>query len=97
MPVWCTGQTSLTTKFLRLDSAINVPVSVGGVAISPGDLIVADEFGVVAMAPDYIDDVASRALAMQQGEHAVLERLEAGERLDEISGARKLLFEPAAG
>lgn len=87
LPVWCRGQSSLTTKFLSLESAINVAVSVGGVAICPGDAIVADESGVVAIAPDRASAVGRRAIEMQEAELHVLARLRAGEKLAVISGA----------
>lgn len=87
MPVWCRGETSLTTKFLSLESVINVPISVGGVAVCPGDAIVADESGVVVLSPDRALHLARQAIAMQEGEGAVIERLRAGERLADISGA----------
>ncbi len=87
MPVWCRGASALTTKFLSLESAINVPVSIGGVAVCPGDAIVADESGVVVLASEDAAAVGRQALALQASEPDVLRRLLAGERLADISGA----------
>lgn len=48
-PVFSRGRTNLTTKFVGFRSDVNVPVSVGGVSITPGDLILANEDGVTAI------------------------------------------------
>lgn len=87
LPVWCRGASALTTKFLSLESAINVPVSVGGVAICPGDAILADESGVVAVAPGRAAAIGRQGIRMQEAELQVLARLRAGEKLADISGA----------
>ena len=87
LPVWCRGASALTTKFLSLESAINVPVSVGGVAICPGDAMLADESGVVAIAPGRAAAIARQGIQMQEAELHVLARLHAGEQLADISGA----------
>jgi regulator of RNase E activity RraA len=96
MPVWCRGSTSLTTKFLGLESALNVPVSVGGVAINPGDAVLADESGVVVLPPDRVETLARRAIQMQEDELDVLTRLRAGEALADISGANRLIAQAMA-
>lgn len=96
MPVWCRGSTPLTTKFLGLESAMNVAVSVGGVAVNPGDAILADESGVVVLAPERVANLARRAIQMQQDELAVLARLRAGEALADISGASRLIGQAVA-
>lgn len=96
MPVWCRGPTPLTTKFLSLESAMNAPVSVGGVAVNPGDAILADESGVVVLEPDRAEALARHAIQMQQDELAVLARLKAGEALADISGANRLIAQALA-
>lgn len=48
-PVFSRGRTNLTTKFLGFRSDINVPVSVGGVCVNPGDLILGNEDGVTVI------------------------------------------------
>ncbi|WP_336964584.1 RraA family protein [Sphingobium aquiterrae] len=91
LPVWCRGATPLTTKFLNLGGAMNVPVSVGGVTVCPGDAILADESGVVVLPPDMAEALARRAIAMQSAEIDILQRLRNGERLADISGASALI------
>lgn len=40
---------------------INVPVSIGGMIVNPGDIIVGDEDGLVAFSPERAEQVLSRA------------------------------------
>jgi regulator of RNase E activity RraA len=89
MPVWCRGPSPITTKLLALGGDLNVPVSCGGVAVEPGDAVLADESGVLILKPHEIDLVADRALDMQARELTLLQRIDSGERLPEITGASK--------
>ena len=66
---------------------INVPVSVGGQAIEPGDAVLCDESGVVVLKPNVAEAYAKRAIEMQARELVLLERLRKGEWLPDISGA----------
>lgn len=91
LPMWCRGPSPITTKILGLEGAINVPVSVGGQIVNPGDAIVADESGIVVLAPDQAKWAAEKAIAMQQNEIGLLERLRKGEKLPDISGATRLV------
>lgn len=91
MPVWCRGTSSKTTKFVGLGGAINIPVSIGGVAVMPGDGILCDENGVVVLKPGQIEPICTRAIAMQENEASVIARLRNGERLCDISGATTMV------
>ncbi|WP_111412348.1 RraA family protein [Billgrantia lactosivorans] len=51
LPVYSRGTSPLTTRAMELEGEVNVPVSIDGVAISPGDLIVGDDDGLFALAP----------------------------------------------
>jgi 4-hydroxy-4-methyl-2-oxoglutarate aldolase len=86
-PLWCAGPSPITTKILGLGGALNVPVACGGVMVNPGDAILADESGILVLAPDEVDAVADEALARQAREPDLLARIEAGEKLGAISGA----------
>jgi regulator of RNase E activity RraA len=70
LPVWATGHVSGHGLFhvVRYDA----PVVVGGLRITPGDLLVADEDGVIAV-PDSIDlDELVRELAAIRDKEALL-------------------------
>jgi 4-hydroxy-4-methyl-2-oxoglutarate aldolase len=91
MPLWCRGPTPITCKKLGLEGAMNVPVSIGGVVVEPGDAILGDESGVLVLKPGQVESVARRALEMQAEELKTLARLRSGEKLADISGAAALI------
>src|SRR3954470_4239763 len=45
-PVWCSGVSPITGKWRIETVAVNKPVSIAGVEVKPGDLVIADEVGV---------------------------------------------------
>ena len=91
VPVWCRGISPITGKMLALGGGFCVPVSCGGVAVNPGDAIVADECGVLVLRPADIEAAANRAIAMQEEEKTTLRRLDAGEKMPDISGVTELI------
>ena len=70
-----------------------VAVSCGGVAVEPGDAILADENGVLVMKPHEIAAAAERAIGMQKAEQTTLARLTKGERLPDINDTNKRIAE----
>jgi 4-hydroxy-4-methyl-2-oxoglutarate aldolase len=93
VPVWCRGVSPITGKMLGLGGGFCVPVSCGGVAVNPGDAIVADECGVLVLRPGDIEEAANRAIAMQEEEKTTLRRLDAGEKMPDISGVTAMVME----
>ncbi len=63
----------------------------GGVTVHPGDLIIADDNGVLVIQPNEARAVAEKALSMQEKEKPLLEQLREGGSLPEISGANALI------
>ena len=96
IPVWCRGLSAITTKRIGLGGSFCAPVSCGGVSVNPGDVIIADECGVVVLDPSEAEAAADRAIAMQDAEGKTRARLDAGEKLPDISGATKMLEEAIA-
>lgn len=96
LPMWCRGPAPITTKLLGLAGGMNIPVACGGQAVEPGDAVLADESGVIVLKPHQVNAVAERALAMQEREIGLLERIHAGEKLADLSGARKMVEERLA-
>jgi 4-hydroxy-4-methyl-2-oxoglutarate aldolase len=96
VPLWCRGLSAVTTKRIGLAGEFCVSVSCGGVNVNPGDVIIADECGVVVLDRAEAEAAAERAISMQDAEAASRARLDAGEKLPDISGATKTLQEALA-
>ncbi|HET7098242.1 MAG TPA: RraA family protein [Casimicrobiaceae bacterium] len=96
VPVWCRGLSAVTAKRIGLAGTFCVPISCGGVAVRPGDVIIADECGVVVLDPTDAEAAADKAIGMQEAEAKSRARLDAGEKLPDISGATKVLEEAMA-
>src|SRR5262249_22610081 len=64
IPVWCRGLSAVTSKRIGLAGTFCMPISCGGVAVRPGDVIIADECGVVVLDPADAEAAADRAVAM---------------------------------
>ncbi|HVE48012.1 MAG TPA: RraA family protein [Casimicrobiaceae bacterium] len=96
VPLWCRGLSAVTTKRIGMAGEFCVPVSCGGVSVHPGDIVIADECGIVVMKRDEAEAAADRAIGMQDAEAASRARLDAGEKLPDISGATRTLQEALA-
>jgi 4-hydroxy-4-methyl-2-oxoglutarate aldolase len=93
VPVWARGPSAVTTKRLYQAGEFCVTISCGGVAVRPGDAILADENGVLVLPPDEIEAAANRAIGLQTAEKTTLARLTAGEKLPDITGVTAMLKE----
>jgi 4-hydroxy-4-methyl-2-oxoglutarate aldolase len=90
LPVW--------TRFVRVRGAakervgaVDVPVTVAGVEINPGDIVVLDEDGGVVVPRERVEEVAAEAQERAEKERALKPRLEAGELTLDIHGLRAKL------
>lgn len=89
-PVFSSGVSARTTRIQGIEGAINVPISVGGVTISPGDIIVGDSDGIAVLSRDEALEVAELLRGKEEAEPALRVRIAAGGLLAEASGALKL-------
>jgi 4-hydroxy-4-methyl-2-oxoglutarate aldolase len=69
---------------------LDVPVVVGGAAIAPGDLVVLDCDGAMALPAARIDEVLPLALERERREAEMRARYEAGELSYDVQGIREL-------
>jgi regulator of RNase E activity RraA len=92
-PLYCRGLSAMTTKLLGIGGEINTVIQCGGVAVEPGDLIVADRNGILVLKPDEAMEVANKALAMQSAEKSLAEELKRGKSLSSLSGANTMIAE----
>ena len=65
----------------------NVPVSIGGVATNPGDVVIADFSGVLIMPKDEAEADVDWALEKQQSEPSTHKKIFNGSFIGELSGA----------
>ena len=65
MPIWCRRITPITTKHRGLGGELNVPISCGGVAVSPGDAILADDNGILVIPWADLPQLLDQAVAFE--------------------------------
>lgn len=58
--------------------AINVPVTIGGMVVNPGDIIVGDQDGLCAFSPAIAEAVIEKALAQHAKEEATMQAIREG-------------------
>lgn len=81
--VFSRGYHPEATAKTELDE-VDVPVSVGGVEVRPGDIIVGDDDGVVVVPADAAGDVLLSVAEIVKREEAVRARIRAGESTYDI-------------
>ena len=85
LPVFARGTSVLTAKRIASPrSAVNVPVLCGGVMVNPGDVVMADDNGVLVLSADEAAAVVDAALAADRAEPAILDRLRSGEPIGDV-------------
>ena len=89
LPVFSCGVSPITTRSIGLEGAINVPVSICGVCVRPGDLVVGDDDGVFVIDPAHAEDFGKRAIQKQNGEPATKAKIDSGMELADINGNAK--------
>ncbi len=75
--VWCRGVTPIASQ-KNGPAIIGGSVSIGGTVIRDGDLVIADDDGVVIWPQERIDELLAKAQAKLQQDNARLAQLQAG-------------------
>lgn len=77
-PVWSRAISAKGTVKATL-GAVNIPVVCAGVSVEPGDIVVADDDGVVVVPKKHAAEVAQKAKTRTQDEEGKRKRLASGE------------------
>ena len=90
LPIW--------TRFVRARGAtkgvvgeLDVPVTIGGTEIKPGDLVVMDCDGAMALASAQVEEVLPLALERAERERVMRLRYAAGELSYNVNGLREIV------
>jgi regulator of RNase E activity RraA len=62
---------------------LQIPITCGGVPIAPGDLILADDEGIIVLDPTRAEALLDSAAAIKEAEASVIARLNAGSHLSD--------------
>ena len=77
-PTWCSSVSPITGKWRIQTVAINRPVSIAGVSVRPGDLVIADEVGVCFVPFERAAEVLAVAQRLARREEQRLAKLASG-------------------
>ena len=91
-PVWSKAISAQGTVKETLGD-VNVPIVCGGQIVSPGDVIIADDDGVVVVPRDAAADIAAKSAAREAREDQVRLRYEAGELGIDMTNMRPRMAE----
>ena len=68
------------------EATVNAPISCGGQPVWPGDVIAADESGIVVMSPAEVDEILIRAEERSRKEAVMMSELKRGRTTIELLG-----------
>jgi len=91
MPLYCTWPSTRDKPNDFKLTAYNVPIDIGGVLVQPGDIIVGDEDGVVAIPAGSLNQIIDNLKLIESVESDMQKALKNGVPLEEVSAiiARK--------
>jgi regulator of RNase E activity RraA len=78
MPAYCARPSAPTNLTLHEAIDIGVPISCGDAPVFPGDVLVGDADGVMAVPAELADEIADECIEMQRFEDFVLEEVRNG-------------------
>ncbi|MBU1358056.1 MAG: ribonuclease activity regulator RraA [Gammaproteobacteria bacterium] len=100
LPVWCQGTAAPASASGMIFANWQEPIGCGGVAIYPGDIVVADDDGAVVLPEAFVDEVLSAGPGQEKLENWILEQVQKGAELPglyPINDANLARFRDEAG
>ncbi|MBV9329196.1 MAG: RraA family protein [Chloroflexi bacterium] len=88
-PVFGRGISPLTTRSPGRTGELNVAVRCGGIIVNPGDIVLADDDGIVVLPPARVAEIVAICLPREEQARARQQRMRDGVPLGELSGAHQ--------
>ncbi len=89
-PVFCRGLCIKGTNKLQ-PGKVNVPITVGGIVVRPGDIVMGDRDGLVVVAKEEVSQVIQASEERECKEEVMRRRLEEGATMVELLGLQETL------
>jgi regulator of RNase E activity RraA len=84
-PVWARGVTPITGKYRLEAIEINGPIMCCDVQVYPGDLVIADDTGIVFIPSDKSEEVLAKTKAAIERENKIIEAINKGAKISEFT------------
>jgi 4-hydroxy-4-methyl-2-oxoglutarate aldolase len=84
LPIYARATVPVTARGRVVEKSWNEPIKVGGVAVAPGDFVLADGSGVVFLPAAHADAIISAAERIARREAAMAAEVRAGKPLAEV-------------
>ena len=95
--MWSRGPSPVTTRLYDTGGGFNIPVSIGGAAVLPGYAVLADDSGVLFIAPEDLDAVLAEGEAKTERGRVNEAKVSDGTNLGELSGATAMVRAKTGG
>lgn len=89
--MWSRGPSPVTTRLYDTGGGFNTPVCIGGAAVLPGYAVLADESGVLFIAPEDLDAVIALGEDKTEKGRAGEAKITEGHHLGDLSGASAMV------
>jgi 4-hydroxy-4-methyl-2-oxoglutarate aldolase len=86
LPLFARAAVPLTARGRIVEESTNEPIEIGGVSLSPGDYVIADNSGVVIVPQDRVAEVVPEAENIVAREQAMARDVMAGTSVVEVMG-----------
>lgn len=87
LPVYGIGSVPTTARGRVIETDFETPVSVCGIAVAPGDLVIADASGVVFIPADMAEEIVTAAETIAQRERLMAADLRSGKPISQVMGS----------
>ena len=82
--IWSRSVSPITGKWRVKTIAVNKPVTICGIRVNPGDLVLADETGICFIPRERVNDVLQRARRIAANEITRQAKIDFGEPVSEL-------------